>query len=446
MVVALRAGQTTSVELVERALAREEAWRQATNAFSQVWAEEALAQAGLVDDAIAAGREVPLLAGIPLVVKDLYDVAGHETTGCCAAYAGRMAERDAPTIERVRAAGLVMVGKANQHELAAGGTNLVSACGRTGNPWDPARMTGGSSGGSGAAVAAGVVPWALGSDTGGSIRIPASMCGTFGLKPTTGSITIQGLLPLGPSLDCPGPMAATAVDLWLLHCVLSGRETVVPSPGWIRPEGNDGRSFRVAVLKGFHAEFLHTDTAAAVERTAGSLVEAGVEVQEVLGRGIEGSRQVWARVCCPEFVEAHPALRDPERRARVDPSVVAWFEAGERFTADERAEAAQRRLEIGRWYRERLEGFDALVIPTTPYPAPVAGQDIVDLGPNGSVRVDDVGPGFMTSTVNLAGLPAVNVPAALSADGLPIGVTLVGADGAEETLCRLAALWESATA
>src|SRR5438093_2786036 len=158
MVVALRARQTTSVGLIERALAREEAWRRATNAFSQVWAEEALAQAGLVDDDIAAGRELPLLAGVPLVVKDLYDVAGHETTGCCAAYAGRMAEGDAPTIERVRAAGLVMVGKANQHELAAGGTNLVSACGRTGNPWDPTRMTGGSSGGSGAAVAAGVVP------------------------------------------------------------------------------------------------------------------------------------------------------------------------------------------------------------------------------------------------------------------------------------------------
>src|SRR5205823_1854876 len=170
---------------------------------SQVWASEAM------DHAARQAPSAGGLEGVPIAVKDLYDVAGFETTGCSRIYAGRVAERDAPTIRRVRGAGLIMVGKTNQHELAFGGTNLYSACGRTGNPWDPRRMTGGSSGGSAAAVAAGVVPWALGSDTGGSIRIPASMCGIFGLKPTAGRLSIEGVLPLAPSLDCPGPMAGT---------------------------------------------------------------------------------------------------------------------------------------------------------------------------------------------------------------------------------------------
>ena len=218
--LALQQGEVTAVELVERALARAQAWQPFINAFSQQWEEEALDTARSVD-AVPPGDRASLVAGVPIAVKDLFDVAGHETTGCCAAYRGTLAPRDAPVIERVRRGGLVMMGKTNQHELAAGGTNLVSACGRTGNPWDPARMTGGSSGGSAAAVAAGVVPWALGSDTGGSIRIPASLCGTFGLKPTTGRLPLEGVMPLAPSMDRPGAMATTVADLQALHALIA---------------------------------------------------------------------------------------------------------------------------------------------------------------------------------------------------------------------------------
>src|SRR6266511_4776403 len=198
---ALRAGQVASVELVERAIRRADAWHPCTNAFSQPWMDRAMQEARRIDSTSPEARAA--LAGVPVAVKDLFDVAGEETTGCCAAYRGTMAQRDAPVIERIKQAGLVMLGKTNQHELAAGGTNLVSACGRTGNPWDPDRMTGGSSGGSAATVASGIVPWALGSNTGGSIRIPSSMCGIFGLKPTFGQIQTEGVMPLAPSLDCP---------------------------------------------------------------------------------------------------------------------------------------------------------------------------------------------------------------------------------------------------
>jgi aspartyl-tRNA(Asn)/glutamyl-tRNA(Gln) amidotransferase subunit A len=449
MAEAIRTRQVSPVDLIERSLTRAEAWQPSTNAFSQLWADHALGDARLVEVAaralarsshpaggIGGGQgfeQLPLSAGIPIAVKDLFDVAGRETTGCCAAYEGNVAEHDAPTVAAVRQAGMVMVGKTNQHELAAGGTNLVSAIGRTGNPWDPRRMTGGSSGGSAAAVAAGVVPWALGSDTGGSIRIPASMCGIFGLKPTTGRLTTRGLMPLAPSLDCPGPMASTAADLWLLFCVLAGAPATQLSP--------DG-PFTIAVPGGFFEENLHPETRAAVEAAAGALSGAGADVREVDDEpridALGGIRWVWARICYPEFALAHPGID----RSRVAPSVVEWMELGESFPADEVAHAALAREEIGRWFRSRLGGLDALVIPTTPYPAPLADQDTVDLGLAGSVRVDRVGPGWFSAALNLAGLPAVSLPAGRSSDGLPMGVSLVGAEGGEGRLLQLAALWE----
>src|SRR5439155_9694203 len=162
--------------------------------------------------------------------------------GCCAAFRRNVARQDAPIIANLRER-FVFIGKTNQHELAAGGTNLVSACGRTVNPWDPARMTGGSSGGSAAAVAAGIVPFALGSDTGGSIRIPAALCGTFGLKPTTGRLPLEGVMPLAPSMDCPGPIAATAEDLSLLFRAMAGSADVAV------PDARQPR--RIAMLDDF---------------------------------------------------------------------------------------------------------------------------------------------------------------------------------------------------
>jgi aspartyl-tRNA(Asn)/glutamyl-tRNA(Gln) amidotransferase subunit A len=433
MGLALRGGEVTSVELVERALRRAEEWQRATNAFSQLWPEESLDAARRVDE---GGARALAVAGIPIAVKDLYDVAGHETTSCCAAYEGNVAASDAPTIARIRQAGLVMIGKTNQHELAAGGTNLVSSIGRTGNPWEPARMTGGSSGGSGAAVAAGVVPWALGSDTGGSIRIPSSMCGTFGLKPTTGRLPIDGLLPLAPSMDCPGPLAATATDLRELYGLLAQPPFGYVPLSWPRTP-------RVGVPKGFFADRIHAEVAGAVEAAARILGAAGAEVAEVEGYGIEDARRVWNDVCWPEFAEAHPRL-DAERRTLVHPSVVAWLEGGETLSADRRAEASRRRQEIARWFGERLANVNALLIPTTPYPAPWADAERVDLGPAGTVEIDRVGPGWITCSVNLANLPAVNLPVAVSSEGLPIGVSLVGREDAEGTLIRLAREWEEA--
>jgi aspartyl-tRNA(Asn)/glutamyl-tRNA(Gln) amidotransferase subunit A len=432
---ALSGGEVSSVELVERALERAEAWQPATNAFSQLWPDEAVEAARAADAARAAGNAPGPFAGVPIAVKDLYDVAGRETTGCCDAYRGRVAHRDGPVIAATRAAGLVMVGKTNQHELAHGATNLVSACGQTRNPWDPARMTGGSSGGSAAAAAAGVVPWSLGSDTGGSIRIPASMCGTFGLKPTTGLLSIEGMLPLAPSLDCPGPLAGTPADLWALFRIMGGLPDAPPTREISGPKvGVPGGPFHMVAAS----------VGQAVEGMAEHLASVGCSVEDLPGPELDddppgGLRGIWHVITDEEFVAAHEVLRD--RLDQVAPSVAAHFDHAGATSPEQVAGARNRRAKVRRWFLRQLERVDVLLLPTTPYPAPSADQRTVDLGTHGVVDVDRVGPGWLTSIVNLAGLPAVNIPVDRTLDGLPVGVTIVGGDGAEAMLSAVVQQW-----
>jgi len=435
MQAALASGDVTCTELVERSLADAERWQPTLNAWSQLWIDEALEEARRMDATLPSDR--PPLAGIPLGVKDVYDVAGHETTGCCEGYRGRVATTDAETIVRVRGAGLILIGKTNQHEISAGSTTLVSACGPGGNPWDTNRMPGGSSGGSGAAVAAGIVPWALGSDTGGSVRIPAALCGTFALKPTTGLIPIDGMLPHSPSLDCPGPLASTAEDLWTLFLALGGRDPHEPlgsaAPG----------DLRIGALGGFHRDRVDDRVLAVVDATAAVFEHAGCAVEPVDGAGIEDARRTWARVAYPELAEAHPSLFD--RRGAVDASILSLLAYGRSLDPAIRAAAVHRQKEIATWYRERLVGFDALLVATTVAPAARADAYEVAVAPGESVPEDFVGPGWLACPINLSGLPALNIPASRSDEGMPIGVSLIGAERDERGLCRLARLWETET-
>jgi aspartyl-tRNA(Asn)/glutamyl-tRNA(Gln) amidotransferase subunit A len=286
-------------------------------------------------------------------------------------------------------------------------------------------MTGGSSGGSAAAVAAGIVPWSLGSDTGGSIRIPASMCGIYGLKPTTEQLPTEGMMPLAWSMDCPGPFATTVSDLWMLYRVIAAGDAMEPLPLEERSQ-----AFRIAMPGGFFADLVHDETKAVVQRVGEQLQAAGAVVEPVDGRGIEDARRTWMRVCSFEFAAGLPNWRS--RRNRIAPSVLEWLEMGDdsdpgrRGRFEEFRMAETRRGEIRAWFESRLEGFDALLVPTTAYPAPRADQETVDLGAAGTVRIDEVGPGYMTCSVNLAGLPAMNIPAGWSSDGMPIGVSLIG--------------------
>jgi len=236
-------------------------------------------------------------------------------------------------------------------------------------------------------------------------------------------------------------------DLQALHALIAdsrrARYPVTKGPSEQASAPRD--VLRVGLLEGFCADVVHDEVTATVLRTARAFEGLGVLVEPRDGRGIEDARRVWMDVCTPEFADAHPLLKDPGRRRLGSAQVVEWLERGERVTSNEREVAARHREEIRRWYLDRLEGLDAVLIPTTPYPAPGADQKIVRLGERRTVDVSRVGPGYITSSVNLAGLPALNLPAGRSSEGMPIGVSLIAAVDGEATLFRLATLWEEGT-
>lgn len=427
---AIAAREMSPVEVAERCLREAEAWQPVTNAFSQLRPEETLAEAKQLGDALARGDEAGPLAGVPVAVKDLFDVQGWETTGCCAAFAGRVAGEDSEAVRRLRAAGAIVLGKTNQHELAAGATNVVSACGPTRNPWDPDRITGGSSGGSAAAVASGVTPLAIGSDTGGSIRIPASYCGVSGLKPAHGVVPMDGAMPLSPSLDSGGPVASDAVGLSLAFAALAGRD--------LRHETLRGRT--VAILHGDAARTARDDVLAANDHVAEVLGEAGVRVTSADLAVVDDALEVWDRVAWAEFAECYPDLAES---ADVHPRTRGILEFG--ATVRGETASARSRMEAVRGaFLEALKDADALLLPSTPSPAPLLGDRIVSVGGAG-LDVRAGAPSVLTRPVSLSRLPALALPSGISEEGMPMGVQLVGREGEEGLLLAMAAEFQERT-
>ena len=429
MVAAVREGRVSPMELVERSLERLERWQGPTNAFTQTYAEGALEAARTLEAGAPPADRRMALWGVPYAAKDLFDIRGRSSTGCCRAYEDNVATGDAEVVVRMGEGGTILLGKTNQHELACGATNLVSACGPTANPWDLGRITGGSSGGSAAAVATGVVPIALGSDTGGSIRIPASFCGVWGLKPTHGALPLSGVMPLAPFMDCPGPLARSAADLALAWEALSGGP-VTPA----RPQG-------AGVLGGYFAERIMPAVLDAVRAVADALESSGVRVVEVDGHGIDDAPSVWNDVAYSEFARAHGHLLEhPELLG--EPTRAA-LEHGLGVSAERRAEARARVLEIGEWFAERLAGLDVLIAPATPFPAPPATAGRVEVRRGETMGVHGGAVSVLTRPVNLAGLPAVAVPAGFSPDGLPLGVQLIASGDGEDVLLAAASMLEA---
>jgi aspartyl-tRNA(Asn)/glutamyl-tRNA(Gln) amidotransferase subunit A len=405
-------------EAVETALARIAEWQPVTNAFSQIYGEEA-----------RAGNPRPgPLSGVPVAVKDLFDVAGYETTGCSKAFAGNVATVDAELVRKLRGAGAVIVGKTNMHELAMGGTNLISACGPTCNPWDPARITGGSSGGSAAAVATDCVPIALGTDTGGSIRNPCVLCGCWGLKPTHGRLSLQGVMPLAPSLDAAGPLAASAKDLDLAWRVLSGSDGAGALPA------------RAGVLGGFFASHVHSDIRAAIDAVREGLERIGVEVIGLDGDGVDFAFEAWTDFVCMEMIDSRPGL--PELSDKLFPRTAGFVARG--MSLDESQREALRAVpsKAREWFDRRFDQVDLLLAPSAPYPAPLADQDEVGVGGGETVDVHLGGTSRFTRPVNMAGNPAIAVPAGRGREGLPVGAQLIGRRGEDETLLAVAASLE----
>ena len=341
-------------------------WQGPTNAFAQVFADEARVDA-------AVDRVGPL-AGVPIAVKDLFDVRGHPTTGCCAAHPTRAhrTRRDAGRTPPRRRSDRDWDDE--QHELAAGVTGLESSRGPTRNPWDPTRISGGSSGGSAIAVATGIVPISLVSDTGGSARIPAAFCGTWGLKPTHGRISTQGMMPLAPEMDCPGLLGGSLKDL------RQGWEVVADRPG------DDEGVAVVGRLRGGRWGRCGLEIRAAIQHAAERFRDAGVEVRDVDGSSLDDIHHVWNRLAWPAFAERYGGLLHHPSLGAGAASLIRWGEAHRNELPSARARAD----EIRAWFAESFTGVDLLLTATTPYAAPPIDATEVDLGDGSTI---DVHPG-----------------------------------------------------
>jgi AtzE family amidohydrolase len=437
---AVVAGRTTAVDAVEAALARIAARNRALNAFTAVLAERARAQARAIDMACAKGEPLGPLAGVPFAAKNLFDVAGLPTLAGSKINRERApAARDATLIERLETAGGVLVGALNMGEYAYDFTGENVHDGPSRNPHDLARMTGGSSGGSGAAVAGGLVPLALGSDTNGSIRVPASLCGLFGLKPTYGRLSRARTFPFVGSLDHVGPLARTTRDLALAYDAMQGhdpddpvcaRRPVAPA---LPALGRGIAGLRIAVAGGYFRRGAMPEAIAAVDQVARALGAT---------REVELPEAQRARAAAFVITTAEGASLHLERlRTRAhdfDPAVRDRLIAGALVPAA----LVERAQKFRRWYRARvLDLFgdvDVILAPATPSTAPAIGQQTFVLdGVETPVRANI---GIFTQPISFIGLPVVAVPVPLSP--LPIGVQIIAAPWREDVALAVAAALE----
>jgi len=427
------------VELVEAALAGAERLQSRSNAFTAMMSEEARERAVQLTDLDPIGP----LHGVPIAIKDLYDVAGYRTTGCCAAYLDReIATQDSAVAARLRAAGAILIAKTNQHELACGATSQVSCFGPVLNPFDTTRIPGGSSGGSAAAVAAGVVTLAMGSDTGGSIREPAAMCGTSGLKPTHGSVSLRGAMPMIPAFDSGGPLAVSAEDCLLVHQLLAGYDDAyLYSSADLAPRQapKSLRGLRLGIPTRMYTR-CHPEVHAAVDEAAAVMMQMGMTMIEVEGPDPDEGAATW-NTRWAEVANCYRDLWDDERPSNYIKTLLA---IGRGISGPDHAQGLERHLWVRRDFRRAFEMADVLLTPTSPYPAPRITDEQVEVE-GGTLDVHDGGAVRMTMPVNLAGLPALSIPVGYSSEGLPMGAQLIGQRFSEPLICAVGAAYQRET-
>ena len=442
--------RVSSEEVTRACLARIERYEPALRAFITVTADEALAAARAAD----AGRARGPLAGVPLALKDLFDTAGVRTTAGSRILADRVPREDAAVVARLRAAGVVFVGKTNLHEWAFGVTSQNPHFGPARNPYDTSRIPGGSSGGSAAALAAFCCHGALGSDTGGSIRIPASLCGVVGLKPTYGRVSLRGVVPLSWTLDHAGPMARTVRDAALLYAAIAGHDPADPSSADVPVEDalariEDGaRGLRIAVPRTHFFERCDAEVAALVREAIRVLEREGAAVGEIAFPDSEALLESQRTIISTDAAAYHAAdLRD--RAGQIGADVLERLRVGQAVTGEAYALARRRRAELRRDLLEGLAGYDALAAPTTAIAAPPAAT--AERGETGAERGGTAAVAAaarltaLTSPFNLTGLPAISVPCGFTSEGLPVGLQIAAAPWREATVLRVARAYERAT-
>lgn len=420
---ALARAETTSVAITTRCLDRIVTHDRRLNAFITVTADRALAAAAAADRARAAGGATAALHGIPVALKDLIDEAGVPTTAGSLVRRDAVAATDAPITALLRAAGAVLIGKTNLHEFAFGPTGEDSAFGPVRHPDDPTRMAGGSSGGSAVAVATGMAVAAIGSDTGGSIRIPAAACGVVGLKPTWGEIDADGVVPLSRQLDHVGPLTRTVTDAWLVHETLAGRAPATGATLEARPL--DG--LRIGRLTGYFAERLEADVAASLDAAFERLRAAGAVIVPIEIAHAHDVGAVYLHLVLGDAAAYHAVTLD-SRPGDYTANVRLRLEMGRYVRAADYARALRGREVIAAAIDRALTTCDVLVGATLPVVAPPIGATTVGSG----TEAEPVRTALLrlTQPFNLGRQPVLSLPCGRAAStALPVGLQLVGARG-----------------
>jgi len=436
----IRKKKASPVDLTNACLARINRMNPALNAFITITAESALEQARAAESDVMRGNWKGPLHGVPIALKDLFDTAGVRTTAGSGVFKDRIPTEDAEVVRRLKAAGAVLLGKTNMQEFAFGGTSLISYFGAVRNPWEPGHIAGGSSGGSAAAVAAGLCYGALGSDTAGSVRLPASHCGVAGLKPTYGLVSIRGVIPLSWSLDHVGPLARTVEDTALLLQVIAGydeQDTTsekINVPDYSHSIGMKVSSLRIGIPREFFFADLDPEIDAAIK-----------EALSVLGKLAGGLRDVALQA------DKMETLRDVVRAAEAyayhreyvaktpelyQPLILKRIQAGANVTTPAYIQGRRDLAEVRRKAEKWIEGVDVLVTPTLPIPPATISDP----------HADDILPTVRnTSPFDVNGWPAISLPCGFTRQGLPMGLQIIGPGGGESVVFQLAHAYEQAT-
>jgi len=436
----IRKRQLSPVELTKAFLERIARLQPTLNAFITVTPDLALKQARQAEKEIQRGRYRGALHGIPVSIKDLFYTAGIRTTAGSKILRNFVPAENATVVDRMREAGTILLGKTNLHEFAFGATNVNPHYGPVHNPWDLTRISGGSSGGSAVAVSAGLCLASLGTDTGGSIRLPAAACGIVGLKPTFGLVPTRGVIPLSFTLDHVGPLCRCVEDVAPVLAVIAGQDVARPSS--LRPAEKGIRGLRVGVPKNYFFDRLQRKVRQQVLAAHATLERMGAKIQEVRLEGIQETADLVADIIFPEAMAFHwkwinkrPGDYGEDLRTRMLSRMTQ--------TAVTYLQALQKRRQYAESFKKVMESVDVMAVPTIAIVAPRLDEQEVKIGR--TTEIVRLALLRLTFPGNLSGLPAISLPCGFSSDRLPIGLQLIGRPFDEATLLRVALAYEQST-
>ncbi len=443
----IESGDVSPVELVESALERAERLQPELNAFLAIWHESAIDEAKAAESEIADGNYIGPLHGIPIGLKDLVDVAGTPTTAASKVLADNVATADATVAARLKDAGAIIIGKTNLVEFAFGPTGLNPYTGDAHNPWDPSRVTGGSSSGSGTAVAAGIIHGALGSDTGGSIRMPASLCGIAGLKPTYGRVPRSGVLDLSWSQDHVGPMTRRTVDCALMMNAIAGHDardiasSVMPVPDFTADieKGLDGLRLGVPQHYFFDREIADASVLEAVRRAIELLEKNGAEIVSVPMEWVSDGRAINVIMSLAEGAAVHEKMIN-ESPDDYTVAVRSRLQSAMGILAVDYIRAQRARRKFAEMMAEATKAIDALLTPSVPVETPTIADCTPPLGK--AVAPDGASIPLFTSVFDVTGQPSHSVNCGFDGNGMPIGLMITGAPFDEATVLRIGHAYE----